>query len=279
MLKQVGSLLRHHRWFSPLVAFVISFGLVVTLALPSPAIPWLDVLMRGVQVIQLSNLSDQQEVSIGQQINGQILQQYRIVNDPVLTSYVTEIGRRLVSQSDRPNLPFTFQVVADNNINAFATMGGFVYVHTGLMKAADNEAQLASVIGHEIGHVTGRHLVKQLRQMTIAQGIASIAGVDRDRLVQIGVELALRRPRSRQDELDADTRGLRMLTQSGYAPSAMPAFMQKLVSSSSVPSFLSTHPATPERISLMNRNIDPARANAGTGLDSAAYKNRIRSIL
>ncbi len=279
MLKQVGSLFRHRRWLSTIVAFVMSFGLVVTVALPSPAIPWFDVLMRGIQVIQLSNLSDQQEVSIGQQINGQVLRQYRIVNDPVVTSYVTEIGRRLVAQSDRPNLPFTFQVVADNNINAFATMGGFVYVHTGLMKAADNEAQLASVIGHEIGHVTGRHLVNQLRQMTIAQGIATVAGVDRDRLVQIGVELALRRPRSRQDELDADTRGLRMLTQSGYAPSAMPAFMQKLVSSSSVPSFLSTHPATPERISLMNRNIDPARANTGTGLDSAAYKNRIRSIL
>jgi len=279
MLKQVGSLFRQRRWLSASLAFVMSLGLVVTLAPPSRAIPWFDVLMRGIQVIQLSNMSDQQEVSIGQQINGQVLQQYRIVNDPALSSYVTEIGQRLVAQSDRPKLPFTFQVVADNNVNAFATMGGFVYVNTGLMKAADNEAQLASVIGHEIGHVTGRHLVNQLRQMTIAQGIASVAGVDRDRLVQIGVELALRRPRSRQDELDADKRGLQMITQSGYAPSAMPAFMQKLVSSSAVPSFLSTHPAAPERISLLNRNIDQSRANVGTGLDGSAYKTRIRSIL
>ncbi|MFM7546662.1 MAG: M48 family metalloprotease, partial [Synechococcales cyanobacterium] len=134
------------------------------------------------------------------------------------------------------------------------------------------------VIGHEIGHITGKHLANQLRQMSIIEGIATIAGVNRDRLVQVGVEYALRRPRSRQDELDADNRGLRMLTQSGYAPSAMPAFMQKLVTSASLPTFLSTHPAAPERVALLNQSIDPSRANVGAGLDGTAYKSRISSI-
>jgi len=266
------------RWVLIVIAFISSFGLVIAAATPSPAIPWAELLLRSIQVIQLANLSDQQEVSIGQQINNQIIQQYKIVTDSALVNYVDEIGRRLVAQSDRPRLPFKFQVVADKNVNAFATMGGFVYVHTGLMKAADNEAQLASVIGHEIGHITGKHLANQLRQMSIIEGIATIAGVNRDRLVRVGVEYALRRPRSRQDELDADNRGLRMLTQSGYAPSAMPAFMQKLVSSASLPTFLSTHPAAPERVALLNQSIDPSRANVGAGLDGTAYKSRISSI-
>jgi len=79
-------------------------------------------------------------------------------------------------------------------------MGGFVYVNTGLLKLADNEAELASVIGHEIGHIASRHTVKQMQKTAIAGGVATAAGLDRNTAVQIGVDLALRRPHSRQAE-------------------------------------------------------------------------------
>ncbi|NJN86583.1 MAG: M48 family metalloprotease, partial [Leptolyngbyaceae cyanobacterium SL_7_1] len=164
-------------------------------------------------------------------------------------------------------------------VNAFATMGGFVYVTTGLIRTADNEAQLASVIGHEIGHIAGRHAVEQMRETAIAQGVATAAGLDRNVAVAIGVELALRRPNSRQDELEADQLGLSNLIRAGYAPSGTVGFMQKLLNQSSVPAFLSTHPATADRITALNRMIDPATANVGDGLDNAAYRSRISRLL
>ena len=169
-------------------------------------------------------------------------------------------------------------MVNDKGINAFATMGGFVYVNAGLLVAADNEAQLASVIAHEIGHITSRHAVEQMRQTAIAGGVATLAGVDRNRAVAIGVDLALRRPGSRKDELEADQEGLEMIRRSGYAPSAMVAFMEKLLKGGSPPAFLSTHPATSTRIAQLKSKINPQNANVGDGLDGAAYKAKIQAL-
>jgi predicted Zn-dependent protease len=171
-------------------------------------------------------------------------------------------------------------VVEDNAINAFATTGGFIYVNTGLLKAADNEAELASVMAHEWGHISGKHLVKQMQQKALASGVATAAGLDRNNAVGIGVELALNRPRSRQDEFDADRRGLRALTRAGYAPSGMVSFMQKLLKNSgSVPTVLSTHPATSDRINALQAAINRQPSNGRDGLDAAAYRANIRPVL
>lgn len=268
------------RWFYGLVSLLVSFGIVVSTPGPSQAIPWLELIFRGVQIIQLSNLSDRQEVELGGQINQQLLrQEFRLYDNASVTGYVSEIGQRLVPFSARPEIPYVFQVVADDQVNAFATMGGYVYVTTGLMREADNEAQLASVLGHEIGHIAAHHAVEQMREMAIAQGVASATGLDRNTAVNIGVELALRRPNSRRDELEADQLGLANLSNTGYAPSAMVAFMQKLLRQNSTPSFLSTHPATSTRIDALNQQIDPATANTGIGLDEAAYDSRISPLL
>ncbi|MDX2214944.1 MAG: M48 family metallopeptidase [Oculatellaceae cyanobacterium bins.114] len=268
------------RWIYGFMSLMVAMGVVFTTPQSSQAIPWLDLIIRGVQVIQLSNLSDNQEVALGGQINQQLTsQEFRLNTNRAVTDYVNSIGQRLVPHSDRPNIPYVFQVVEDDQVNAFATMGGYVYVTTGLLRTADNEAQLASVIGHEIGHIASRHAVQQMRQTAIAQGVVTAAGLDRSTAVNIGVELALRRPNSRQDELEADTKGLATLTRAGYAPSAMVAFMQKLIGQSSVPSFLSTHPATRDRIRALERQIPPASANTGTGLDNTAYRNRIQPIV
>jgi predicted Zn-dependent protease len=267
------------RWLYGLMATLVSFSLILTTPQPGHAVSILELLLRGVQIIQLSTLSDRQEVSLGKQINDQLLSSdVELYTDRAVNNYVNDIGQALVPFSDRPNLPYTFQVVDSDQVNAFATMGGYVYVTTGLMKAADNEAQLASVIGHEIGHIASRHSLEQMRQMALAQGVISAAGVDRNAAVNIGVELALRRPNSRQDEFEADQRGLETLRQAGYAPRAMVDFMQKLLNQGSLPTFLSTHPAVSDRIDALNRTIDPATATTGLGLDSNAYRSRISKL-
>lgn len=253
-----------------------------TLAISQPQIAtaaeWWQILIQGAQIVQISNISDAQEASLGAQTNQSIARQVKISNNPALTAYVDRIGQRLARNSARPNIKYTFQVVEDDSINAFATMGGYVYVNTGLMKAADNEAQLAGVIGHEIGHITGRHSLNQIKQRAIAQGISSIAGVDRDQIVQIGVQLALTLPHSRQDEYDADRRGLTNMIKSGYAPTAMPEFMKKLAGGNSAPEFLSSHPAVTERIANLQRMIPTTYKSRTEGLNSNAYKQTLRSF-
>ena len=268
------------RWFYPLVSFVVALSLWLGSPMPSQAIPFLNLLIRGVQVIQLSNMSDRQEVQIGSQINQQLVsREVPLYRNPEINNYVKQIGQKLAANSDRPNIPYTFQVVNDKGINAFATMGGFVYVNTGLLKLADNEAELASVMAHEIGHITGRHAVEQMRETAIAGGVATAAGLDRNRAVGIGVELALRRPGSRKDELEADQEGLEMMRRAGYAQSATVTFMEKLLKKGgSAPAFLSTHPATTDRIARLRSAITSQPANVGTGLDSATYKARIRPL-
>jgi predicted Zn-dependent protease len=152
-------------------------------------------------------------------------------------------------------------------------------VNTGLLKAADNEAELVSVLAHEMGHIEGKHLIKQIRQQAITSGVATLAGLDRNKAVGIGVQLALNLPRSRKDEFDADKRGLANITRSGYAQSAMISFMKKLQSSSSVPAFLSTHPAASERIISLQRQINKQPSNQNNGLDNLAYQSKIRAFL
>ena len=267
-------------WFYPLLA--AASALVFTLATPtiSYAFSWLDILQRGLQVVQLSSMNDRQEVDLGKQIDAQLKSsQVRILDNAAANAYITQIGQRLVPQSSRPNLPFTFQIVDDDGINAFATMGGFVYVNKGLLKIADNEAQLASVLGHEIGHITGGHSKKQMREAAIAQGILGVAGLDKSQAVQIGVELALKRPHSRRDEFDADQRGLVNVTRSGYAQVEMVNFMQKLLAArSSTPAFLNTHPNTADRISQLNRQIQQTPSTTKDGIDATIYRNRLRGL-
>jgi beta-barrel assembly-enhancing protease len=269
-----------HVLLYPLLSLVMALSVVVATPQVSHA-SLFDLIFPAIQAIQLSNISDRQEVQIGQQINRQLVnQEIRLYRNAEITRYVSDIGQRLAQQSKRPDIPYTFQVVNNREINAFATMGGFVYVNAGLIAAADNEAQLASVIGHEIGHIAARHSIQQMRQQAIAQGLAAAAGLDRNTMVNLGVKVALQLPNSRKDEFQADQLGLDMLKQAGYAPSAMPAFMEKLLKrGGSVPTFLSNHPATSDRIRALEQAINPATADVGDGLNTNAYKNKIRALL
>lgn len=263
---------------------ILSFGLIISTPQVSQAGIFRDllrVLPSGIQAIQLSRLSDRQEVALGGQINQQISRSVRINRDRRLNSFVQGVGRRLVPTSARSNIPYTFQVVDDDSVNAFATMGGYVYVHTGLLRAADNEAEVASVMAHEIGHIVGKHAIRQMRQRAISQGLLSAAGLDDAAAVQIGVDLALNRPNSREDESEADGFGLNNLNASGYAPEAMVAFMRKLERQGGgrVPNFLRTHPAASARATTLQAAIPNLPNRGQDGLDRNAYQQQVRSRL
>ncbi len=268
------------RWLYPILSLAIVVGIAIGQPLASQAFSWGDLIRGGVQIFQgfqLSNLSDAQEADLGRQINNEITSsQVRLLRDPAITDYVNRVGQRLVPYSDRPNIRYTFQVVDDKSINAFATMGGFVYVHSGLVKAADNEAELASVIGHEMGHIAARHALRDMRSAAIQQGLLAAGGLDRSTAVNLGVQVALRLPNSRQHEYEADQRGLSTISRVGYAQSAMVAFMQKLLQFPSPPTFLANHPATADRITrlkqLIGQNPTPGRA----GLDTTSYRSQLK---
>ena len=276
---------KKQRWLYGLLSIVTALSLWLGTARTSQGISLIELILRGAQIIQLSTISDKQEVSLGSQINEQITVQLArrgtpIVKDPALTHYVEQIGN---PHSDRPDIPYTFQVVADPGVNAFATMGGFVYVNLGLMALASNEAELASVVSHEIGHITGRHAIKQMREQAITQGILSAAGLDTSQAVQIGVQLALSLPNSRGDELDADKTGLQTLRESGYAPQAMVSFMAKLgqQGGARLPAILSTHPATGDRVRILQTMLqeNPPQSSEVGGMDNRSYENFMRRYI
>lgn len=282
MLNPLSFLSRQYRrrFLYPLVSGFLALSFVVGTAQVTQA-SLFDVLFPAIQFVQLANISDRQEVQVGRQINQQLVRKdIQLYRDPQITRYVNEIGQRMAQQSKRPDIPYTFQVVNNKDINAFATMGGFVYINSGLIAEADNEAQLASVLGHEIGHIAARHALQQMRQQAIAQGLTAAAGLDRNTLVNIGTKVALQLPNSRKDEFQADQLGLASVKAAGYAPSAMVAFMDKLLKTGgSVPTFLSNHPATSDRIKALEQAINPEKSEVGEGLDTNAYKDKIRTLL
>lgn len=264
-----------------LVALVTATTIGLATPQPSQA-GLLDLIFNGIQYIQLSSLSDQQEVNLGRNIDRQLKGQGLPIytRNPDIVNYINNIGQRLAADSTRPNIPYTFQVVRDDSINAFATMGGFVYIHTGLIEAADNEAELAGVVAHEIGHITGRHAVNQMRDMALASGIAGALGVSQDDLVNIGVQLALQLPNSRSDEYDADRRGFATMGRAGYDQSGFISFMRKLEQrGSGTPEFLSTHPNPGNRVGNLQQMLEQSGNPAATdGADPNAYSARISGL-
>ncbi len=254
---------------------------MVGAATPQPAnAGWLDIILPTIQVFQITNMSDEQEVSLGSQVNQQLLSRsFRLHRDEDLTAYIDEIGQRLIPHSDRPDIPYIFQVVEDEGINAFATMGGYVYITTGLLAAAENESEVAGVLGHEVGHIAEKHALDQMRDVAIAQGVAGAFGLSRNQMVSIAVDVALTLPNSRKDELVADDHGFITMGEAGYDQTGMATLMQKLDSGGSPPAIFSTHPNPAARVArLQEMDDESAIPSATAGADTSAYSARVASL-
>ncbi len=170
-------------------------------------------------------MSAAQEVEIGRKMHPQILQQYGRYSDEVLQAYVNDLGQRIAAASHLPDLQFTFTVLDSEEVNAFALPGGYVYVTRGILAYLNSEAELAAVLGHEVGHVTARHAVRQQSGAAAAGVGATLIGVltgsgDLANLANYA-GTALVRGYGRDMELEADSIGAEYLVRLGYAPEAM----------------------------------------------------------
>lgn len=202
---------------------------------------------------ELSLVSESQEIAMGREADPQISAQLGLVDNPELQSYVSDLGLRLAAVSERPDLPWTFRVVDDPTVNAFALPGGFIYVTRGILAHFDSEAELAGVLGHEIGHVTARHSVSQISRQQLQQiglGVGMVLSEDIRRvggLLSAGMQL-MNLSYSRGDETQSDELGLRYISREGYDPTSMIGVFEMLAQAGGgsgegrIPEWQLTHP-------------------------------------
>ena len=209
--------------------------------------------------------SIEKEIALGKQLASQVERQAKIINDPVIAEYVNRVGQNLVRNSDA-KVPFTIKVIDSEEVNAFALPGGFFFVNSGLVIKADNEAELAGVMAHEIAHVAARHGTRQATRGEIAQmgmiplifmggwtgyGLYQAASV----LVPVGFLKF-----SRGFESEADMLGLEYMYKAGYDPEAFVDFFEKIETlekrkPGTMAKVFSTHPPTDSRIQAAQKNI------------------------
>jgi predicted Zn-dependent protease len=214
----------------------------------------------------LNNYSPADDVKLGQQAAQEAEKSLTLINDRGVTTYIATLGQKLVSKAPDPNkFPFTFKVVNEKEINAFALPGGPVFVNRGAIEAADNEAQIAGVMGHEIAHVVLRHGTNQASKSDIAGGVAGVlGGLFGGRTGQLAsaggafaANMTLLRY-SRDAESQADLMGTQILYDLGYAPRAMAEFFDKLAKEhrgSSMEQWFSNHPIPENRVAKVNAEI------------------------
>ncbi|MGH7509581.1 MAG: M48 family metalloprotease [Gemmatimonadales bacterium] len=238
---------------------------------------------------ELSLVSESQEIQMGQQAAKEVAQTIGFYKDPAVSAYVADIGKRMAAESERPNLPWEFNVVDDAAVNAFAIPGGFIYVTRGLMGAINSEAELASVLGHEIGHVTHRHSVQQISKAQLAQlglGIGSIISSDIAKFGQLaGVGLNLLFLKYGRDaENQADQSGLRYALQQNYDVREMPKVFETLSRMSQaggggrLPEWLSTHPDPESRIERTQKMLDTIQIPSRAIVDREDYLRHVQGM-
>jgi len=207
---------------------------------------------------QLALISEGQEIAIGRESHPEIVAEFGIVEDQALQSYFSGIGLEIARVSHRPELPWTFTVLDSPVVNAFALPGGFIYLTRGILAHMNNEAEMAAVLGHEIGHITARHSVTQISQQQLlgfGLGLGSIFSPTFRRLsslAETGLAIMMLKY-SRDHERQADQLGIQYMAQAGYDPSQMSRFFQLFVGMSAgegdaIPDWLSSHPAPPDRL-------------------------------
>ena len=225
---------------------------------------------------ELSFVSESQEIQIGKENAAAVKQQMGVYDDPKVQNYVSTIGKRLASETERPELPWEFTVMDDPVVNAFALPGGYIFITRGILTHMNSEAEMATVVGHEIGHVTARHSVQQMTRQQIAQ-VGLMAGAIASKEVAqhlndlsqgLGV-LFLKY--GRDAESQADALGFKYALNDGYDVRKMVDMFQileRVSGGSKIPEWQSTHPdpgnrieATEARLKTVTKPLDNARVN------------------
>jgi len=210
--------------------------------------------------MELNLVSESQEVELGKQAKVEAEQAYGVYKEkPELNSYVESVGKGLAAHSDRPNLPYSYEVIDDSSVNAFALPGGPIFITRGILGHLNSEAQMAAVLGHETGHVTARHSATQMSKAQVAQlglGLGSVVSpvvASAAQVASVGLQVLFLKY-SRDDETQADALGFRYMTKVGYDPSQMIPLFQMLDGVSKqggggkTPEWLQTHPDPGNRL-------------------------------
>lgn len=240
---------------------------------------------------QISLVSSGKELEIGRESDPAIIAEYGLYGDQAMQRYVDGVGQRLARESHLPNLAWHFRVLDSPTVNAFALPGGYIYITRGILAYMSSEAQLAGVLGHEIGHVTARHSAEQITRSQLA-GIGLLAGaifVDAFRpysgIAQQGMGLLFLKY-SRDNENQADALGIEYATKAGYDPRESPATYATLKrigerASSSLPSFLSSHPDPGDREIRTGQLAKAAAASARRPLEvgGVSYRGKIEGLV
>ena len=241
-----------------------------------------------VSAIELVSVKD--EIAIGREAQQQMKAQLPEVGAPV-TTYVTTIGRRLAARAGGPKYPYSFSVANYREINAFALPGGPVWINRGVIHAAANEAQIASVLAHEIAHIAQRHAADQITKRLVANGLLGLLGavLGNDggaRTAQMTAQVlagGYMLKFSRDDEREADRVGAQIMRRAGWDPRAMIEFFDALRRQQgrdphSVEQFLSTHPAPAERATLLRRQLRGVSGGRRDSQEFARIKARVNRM-
>ncbi len=228
-------------------------------------------------------VSTEQEVEIGRGIAATIAGYYGIVQDPELTRYVNLVGLTVASVDPRPDIIYRFAVLDTDDVNALAAPGGYVFVTRGALALMNDEAMLAGVLGHEVGHVNRRHVVKEIQARArtelgleeITEQINLTGGEYLEQTIQLGTT-ALFMGLSREDELEADAYGVEVAADAGYDPNGLTRFLNALPNAEKEHRSLlaKTHPDIDDRLDEVENAIDDLKTDAGTVTANERFKNR-----
>ena len=263
-----------------------SMILVALLAFSVPAHAQLGGLLNKAQQVKDAkgkfddlNVTDEEERKIGEGVSLKVRQRFGVVQDPAVHKYVTLVGTLVARQSERPTLPWTFIVLDTDGVNAFASPGGLVHITRGALGLIKNEAELAGVLAHEIGHVAHKHTVNAIRKNKAVQMGTNATLADRgpflDKMANKAYEMVLENAFDRGDELDADKASVEYTKKAGYASGTLADFLTRLDDrNKDQPArngLFASHPETKER-------IDKVRQLAGKGgaTVDARYKQNVK---
>lgn len=235
----------------------------------------------------VSLVSPQEEQRTGREMHPQILQEFGRYQDEKVQAYVSRVGQSLAPHTELPNGPWTFTVLDSPIVNAFALPGGYVYITRGLLALAQDEAELASVLGHEMGHVTARHAA-QRQTAAVGAGllgvlVGAVTGSGDLANLSAGTGQAMVASYSRDQEFQADDLGLRYIGRTGYDVNASSSFLNRMGEQSRLEAammgqpgrvnqtnIMATHPRTPDRVARAAREAKASGAS-GTQLNRDAY--------